>query len=281
MKKIVILAFLATFIITSCDKIEGPYISVDESTETNVEFPELDPTAVTRNVFIEEFTGHKCPNCPEGQAILSTLHELYGEQLVSISIHQGMFAITNSFFPEDFRTDEGNELATYFTIGQYPSGVVNRKKFNGQYGLGRAEWQQNIEQELEVAPIAAVQLINVYDAGSKKLTAHSKTTFLQDYDGKVQMAFYVIEDGIIAPQIYHSDTIQDYEHNHVLRCSINGTFGTYISNDGTVVAGEGYLKSYELDLNGREWNVANCSIVAILMDAESKEVLQVEKCHFF
>ena len=57
MKKINFIVTLAILLcaFVSCDKIEGPYITPDDSVETNVEFPDIDPATVFRKVLIEEY----------------------------------------------------------------------------------------------------------------------------------------------------------------------------------------------------------------------------------
>ena len=280
MKKITfILTFVATvFLVASCDKIEGPYLQYDESVETTVVFPELDKTAVYKKVLVEEFTGHRCTNCPEGHRLLASLSATCGDTLVAVCVHAGSFANPTGKFPADFRTEEGTALYNDFSVGATPRALFNQSQFNGTYGVDMANWAQAIGQFSQQPAVAAVQMINEFANGM--LTAHTKTTFLTGYDQTVRLALYVIEDGIVSPQIDGGDTIADYVHSHVLRGSLNGTYGTFISDNGAVAVDTGYTKSYQLSCAGKSWDFARCSVVAILMDAESREVLQVEKCPF-
>lgn len=281
MKKINFIVTLAILLcaFVSCDKIEGPYITPDDSVETNVEFPDIDPATVFRKVLIEEYTGHRCTNCPDGHRELASLHERYGDTLVAIGIHAGTFAMTTGSFPTDFRTEEGNTLYEDFTINQIgtPAAVVNRTQHGNAFPLSIPAWQPAIDEELSRDCVAAVQIINQFDASSKKLTAHTKTTLLNGYSGEVQLALYVIEDGIVAPQKDGETTIEDYVHNHVLRGSLNGVYGTLLT---TAEEDGSYLKSYELDCSSKSWDFGNCTVVAILMDAQTHEVLQVEQSKF-
>lgn len=281
MKKINFIVTLAILLcaFVSCDKIEGPYITPDDSVETNVEFPDIDPATVFRKVLIEEYTGHRCTNCPDGHRELASLHERYGDTLVAIGIHAGTFAMTTGSFPTDFRTEEGNTLYEDFTINQIgtPAAVVNRTQHGNAFPLSIPAWQPAIDEELSRDCVAAVQIINQFNASSKKLTAHTKTTLLNGYSGEVQLALYVIEDGIVAPQKDGETTIEDYVHNHVLRGSLNGVYGTLLT---TAEEDGSYLKSYELDCSSKSWDFGNCTVVAILMDAQTHEVLQVEQAKF-
>ena len=47
---------------TSCDEINPPY---------TLNFT-VDTSKVVRKTLLEEFTGHTCPNCPKGHAIITT-----------------------------------------------------------------------------------------------------------------------------------------------------------------------------------------------------------------
>ena len=83
----------------------------------------------------------------------------------------------------------------------------------------------------------------------------------------------ITEDGIIYKQIDGSELIEKYEHNHVLRKVINGTWGSNIQLSST-------LSTYSYDYNLEDsWVRRNCNIVAFVYDNTNKEVLQVEKIH--
>lgn len=273
---------LCLFAASSCDKIEGPYISQDQSVVTDVVFPDLDTNAVIQKVLMEEYTGQCCVNCPNGHRELEELSETFGEALVPIGLHVGIFAIPTSSFPNDFRTEEGTTLYNDFGVASIgtPAGVVNRKSFGGSSVLNISQWRQSISECAAETPVAAIQMINQYNAADKKLTAHTKTTIIADYEGTILLSLYIIEDGIVGPQKDGDEIIEDYVHQHVLRGSINGTYGTQLTMDGTVQKGESYTKSYDLDCTEKSWNIDNCSVIAILTDATTKEVIQVEKCPF-
>lgn len=260
-----------------CDKIEGPYLQYDESVETTVEFPELDKNAVYKKVLVEEFTGHRCTNCPDGHRLLATMAENMGDTMVSVCIHAGILARTTSAFPNDFTTSEGTDLYEHFTVGATPRAIFNQSLYEGAYAVDLSGWVNAANHFKQDEPIAAIQMINEFSGGI--ITAHTRTTLLADYDDQIKLTLYVVEDGIVSPQIDGGDTIPDYVHNHVLRGSFNGTYGTFISNDGMMRPDSSYLKSYQL-VADEKWVPARCSVVAILSNATTKEVLQVEKCPF-
>lgn len=280
MKKITfILSFIVmAAIIATCDKIEGPYLQYDDSVDTTVEFPELDKASVYRKVFVAEFTGHRCSNCPAGHRLLNTLSGIYGDTLVAMCMHAGSQSAPTGKFPANFRTDEGSELFNDFHVSSIPCAIFNLSPYDGAEVVGTDKWAQAADFFSRLPAVAAIQMINEFSGST--LTAHTKTTFLSEYANPVKLALYVMEDGIVSPQIDGTDTIADYVHNHMMRGSLNGTYGTFISDNGNVAADTGYTKSYQLSCAGKQWDFAHCSVVAVLMDATTKEVLQVEKRPF-
>ncbi|MBO4646268.1 MAG: Omp28 family outer membrane lipoprotein [Bacteroidales bacterium] len=271
-KNAIIILLFCTLGMISCDKIQGPYLSSDDSVNTDVEFPDLDTAAVFRALLLEEYTGHRCNNCPNGHREVENLLQTFGDTLIPISIHAGFLANPNSSFPMDFRTEEGTQLYNDFQLGGTPRGIANRVATV----LEVNQWRDSL-QNADRHCIAAIQLINQFDASTSKLKVHTKTTLLDSYENPVKLVIYITEDHIIAPQLDGEATIPDYEHMHVLRGSVNGVYGANISENGTVEKGMSYTKSYEVDCSGKNWNPANCSVVAFLTDADTKTVLQVAK----
>ena len=93
MKKIFVSIIVLTAILFfSCDRIEGPYMVPSENEPVTVTFPDLDVNSVYRKVLIEEFTGHRCMNCPTGHQKLEELHERFGDTLVAVGMHVGSLA---------------------------------------------------------------------------------------------------------------------------------------------------------------------------------------------
>lgn len=276
MKKIIALLLFTAGILIACDRIEGPYLIPSEVEEVTVEFPELDKSNVFRKLLIEEFTGHHCPNCPDGHQELDRLHTIFGDTLVMVGIHAGALAApqaTDPVFSYDFRTEVGNELRTFFNIDGIPVAIINRHPNI----VSPARWQSKLEAESRT-PVAAIQLINQYGTShTDVLKVNAKVTMLADYPNALRLSLYIIEDNIIKPQLDGTETIPDYVHNHVLRASLNGTFGDLLTSDGILQKDGAYTYGRSITFAGHDWNPDNCSVVAILHDKANGEVLQVEQ----
>ena len=277
MKKIfVLITALVAMLSVGCDRIEGPYLVPSENEEITVIFPDLDLNSVYRKVLIEEYTGHHCLNCPDGHRKLEELHERFGDTLVAIGIHAGALAAPNAAegYPYDFRTSVGNELAQEFSIDAIPQAIINRYPEPGGWGIAR--WLSKINAVDRSTPLAAIQLINQYDPQTGKLKANAKVTTLVDSPNALRLAFYLIEDGIVKPQLNGTEYVENYVHNHVLRASLNGTYGDLLNTNGFVETGKGYTLARSINFSGHDWNPANCTVVAILYDRTAGDVLQVE-----
>lgn len=277
MKKIIVfITVLSAILFCGCDKIEGPYLVPFENEEVTVTFPDLDVNNVYRKVLIEEFTGHRCMNCPNGHQKLEELHECFGDTLVAVGIHVGALAAPNAAegYPYDFRTEVGNELAHEFSIDGIPAAIINRVYEAGGWSIVR--WQSKINAVDRSKPLAAIQLINECNAQTGMLKANAQVTLLEPCPNQLRLAFYLIEDGIVKPQLNGTEYVENYVHNHVLRASLNGTYGTLLNTNGYLETGKGYTLAHKINMSGHDWNPANCTVVAILYDRTAGDVLQVE-----
>src|SRR5690348_14133339 len=73
----------------SCKEV-GPDINLHGNQNaltdsTYVESPVQTPE--TKNVLIEEFTGVRCPNCPQGHVIIANIKAANPGRVVSVSLH--------------------------------------------------------------------------------------------------------------------------------------------------------------------------------------------------
>jgi hypothetical protein len=292
------------FNITSCDIIEGPYL-IDNNTNT------VDTNTFVKKVLIEDFTGHRCPNCPAAAEELVSLQDFYGDRVIGIAIHPSSPAfstpspLTTSSYTYDFRTQFGDDIDNIFeitTVG-LPRGMVNRTGFDTQHQLGKDEWSSIVQMELEKAPIFGITLSsNVSNGnGTISITAEALTNINLDKKEKIEDYNIVIcltEKNIVQWQKDNTaGDIEDYEHNHVLRTMINTTFGESIGN--SFVDGDIWEKDYSIDItnlentnenyslntlfmgngNCKEWNEDNMEIVVYIYNTSNYEIVQVEEKH--
>lgn len=276
MKKILLLITISVSLFISCDIIEKPFIEIEENL-TPIEFPELNPDTVFRKILLEEYTGHRCTNCPNAHDRVAQLLEAYGDTLIPIGIHAGSLAATNAEYPYDFTNPISIQLYNDFSIPFVPIAIVNRIKFSqNSWGSPLASWQNHINMVDRTKKYAAIQLINEFNVQQRELTAHAKVTILDQITDRVQLCLVIIENDIVKPQLRDGIRIPEYNHKHVLRGSLNGNYGAQLTLDGIVEKDSAYQKAYKISYVNKDWNEDHCYVVAYLINMETKEVLQVE-----
>ena len=281
----VLLLLSVLFIFISCDKTEPPYMELPENPPPDTtECPVPDFPADThhvRTVLLEDYTGHTCVNCPEAASIAAGLKLTYGEKLVVIAVHSGYFAEPESGnYSLDLRCPAGEELHDHFSITNNPAGIFNRKEIGGTTIFeDPSAWNAQIAALTAVAPEIDMQLITELDETNRKLCCHVRTEFLQAGSKNLNLALYIIEDSIVGYQKNNKPAygtvpdITNYTFMHVLRGTINGTWGDALST-GSVAAGDFKISSYRTTLNAA-WDARHCHVIAIISDSDTKEVLHV------
>ena len=242
------------------------------------------PPPSPRMVLIEEFTGVECIKCPDGSAVIEDLIAIHGSRLIAISIHTGELADP---YPEslyDFNTVEGDALLNY--LGQpfgFPSAVINRKKFEGQFDLqlGRDDWPGYVALEKEDPPMVNIDIEPTFDAASREV-AIDVTMYIKETITHPDVRFSLVftETDIVDAQLTPGsspDVDTDYVHKHVLRGMATPYDGITLTEDLTI--GTQLTKSFSYTIPA-EWKEANVNIVAFVsLNGEEKEILQAHEVH--
>lgn len=241
--------------------------------------PPVGPPALgDRKVLIEEFTGVRCVNCPDGSAEIENLQSLYGENLVAVSIHAGFFSEPYPDNLYDFRTPEGSQIQTY--VGEpegYPTAVINRKKFTGESALqlGRAKWAGYIAQESSIPPVINVNAEVAYDESTRDAAVTVTSIPVADISEPLYLTVLITESGIQDLQYTNDGFKPEYIHKHVLRKVITGTTGDPLGD--TFALGQNIERNFHFTFPDN-WKAENCHVIAFVHHAGTdKEVLQVDE----
>ncbi len=248
-------------------------------TENEPIIPPLRPQELgERKVIIEEFTGVRCPNCPDGAAEIENLKVRFGKNLIAISIHSsGSFAVPMPESAYDFRTDAGDDLLELLgrPLG-YPAAVVNRTPPQNSTRLqqGQTAWAGLIQLALEEAPSVALNLTSQYDDTNRQLKVKVNLLANRPVNRPVNLSVMLLENKIVDAQLDFNGLIENYEHNHVLRFMLTPSSGITLSPN--LAIGQFIARDFELTLP-TEWVATNCEIVAFAhFTADNKAVLQAE-----
>lgn len=259
--------------VISCDVIDDP-IKGDGPVN-----PPTGNDTVYRNILIEDFTGHRCKNCPKASKAIEQIVDLYGDRVIPLAIHSGASTFTDPNppdYPTDFTTQDGDDIAAFFGgIPAQPIGMVSRADYTGS-GVGHfktytswaGETASRID-ELAIADIVATATIN-----GSSVETDAEVIFIGAQNGTYKIAAYLKENDIVAPQLLPDDTRDpDYVHENVFRTAITAPMGEALAS-GSIADSASFTKSFTTPLDG-SWNSANLQIVVILIDGSNQEVMQV------
>ncbi len=274
----IVFGLLVLVSVFACEEVEEPFI------EANPFTGEYDSDLPIRKILIDDFTGINCVNCPEASMVIEDLKETYGNHIVPIGIHTGSYANPIDDSQPDFRTDVGYELGGdgitslgFFNVAWQPFGVVNRTQFGDNYYQHHSEWATlvvGILKENKFADID-IKIINEFNEESNILDIDINVKAIIDVASRLTLSVYLVENRITGHQS-GAQNPEEYEHNHVLRAGINGTWGDEISTSIPFAQYEELSIAYSDTLN-TDWIPANCEVVTFVYDSETLEVIQAEQ----
>ena len=132
MKKntIIHIILITSLFIFSCDvidPIEGSFITDCDEAFCCGEIEENSPIKV---ILIEEFTGHKCPNCPTATKEVEYLDSIYCDHIVVLACHPAGHSFTAPDPSGPFQTNFGSnnvaEISDEFGLPSLPKSLINR-----------------------------------------------------------------------------------------------------------------------------------------------------------
>lgn len=267
MKRILALV-LPLSLLFSCDVIDNPLKGDGNTIGT-------DTNTVTRKVFIEDFTGHQCKNCPDAAEAAEVIHSVYGDRVVIMAIHAGGFSNTNSNYPTDYRTTEGNDIYGFFSVFANPLGMVSRSGFSSNHLLTYGAWAGKTADLIDLAPEVKLELNTTYNASNRSLNVEVNSTALVDQNGEWKLCVFLIESNIVGPQLMPDDTRnENYVFDHVLRDGITSTFGDQLVS-GAITNGTTWTNTYNYTIPAN-FVAENCGVIAYIYNTSNYEVIQVE-----
>ncbi len=280
MKILVGIALLGLLI--SCDKVTQPRVIQDQV--VGIDFVTKSNASIShfKKVLLEDYTGHTCGNCPAAADVAHQLADKYKDTLVVLAIHAGFFSkVKLPEYPASYTTTPGNDWDSYFigTAGN-PNGMTNRKNYSAN-GLVNKEtkWPTTVSLALKDPMVVRLNLETKYDTTLRSLTTNIVAKFVSAYSNSIKLSALVMEDGVIGAQTDYRvspDLIEEYDFEHMLRLSLNDSWGTIIK-EAPVAANDSTQLSFSNFALDSKFNDKKLSVVVFAHDAITREVLQVEK----
>ena len=240
------------------------------------------PVDTERVVLVEEFSGARCPNCPQGTQELENLKSIYGVGVVIVSIHAGDFAFKYDDSRFDFTTAGGDDIFQLLgaPIG-YPSAVINRVVPAGQnsFQTFSSKWASVIDDEVNKEQTVSISAEHSYDRDARDLSIDITTTSFVDIPMSTYLTVLLKEDGIVDPQAdrtAETGIVSDYVHKDVLRTVLSDFRGDLLADRLIAFTPEVMTYTYTLPTQDGWWNDEQIQIVAFVSinDGDLIEVLQ-------
>ena len=267
-KGLIISLCLAAWV-TSCEEI-GPEINPGGGVPIDTSGQQQ------RIVLLEEFTGVRCVNCPAASTFIEELKNIYGDRLVVMAIHAGIFSFPYPESQHDFRTSDGDNIQSLLgePVG-YPSGVVNRKQFPDEPSLqlGQAQWAGYIAQEAAEPPLVLLDIEKTLNPATNLLTVTLSIVPTADISAPdVRYNLALTESNIQDVQLAPQGKVMDYTHKRVFRTMLTAFDGNLVTEP--LLAGDTITKTVAGTLDAG-WSPENCRIIGFVnLGGENKDVLQ-------
>lgn len=249
--------------LASCALLGLSFAACDEVSEDDRFIPaEIVPR---RAVLIQDYTGQRCTNCPDGHKAIQEITATLGDSVVAVAIHGGQLSIPA---PIGMATPVSDDY--YKAAGQppQPAGVINMQTDPLQY----TAWGEAINKIIINPTPFTVKASTKVNGDSFDISVAFSGG--EDYKGKLMV--WVCENDIVALQIDHGTAIPDYVHNHVFRaCATEDMWGVDVdlkANDPQYMNFSCPIESY--------WNKDNIYAVAFLYnEAGVAQVTQTASSH--
>lgn len=254
MKKIAAILCMATFAFTmSCTK---PYTNNTGSDLPPLPTPEslTVPSSFSSKVLIEEFSATWCGYCPSMPLTLAPFEEDNPDRVYVITHH----------LSDEFSSAQDDSVASLFNITGIPDVVVNR--IPGSY-------ISQINASLQQVNNVGIGINSVIDS-RQRAAISVNVGFAADVTTPVSLTVFLIEDGIVMPQVSYynddetsaffelGDPIENYVHKAVVRQVLTSTVLGEIIPDEVTKAGKYFTRSFIVDVS--QYNTKNVSIVAFV-----------------
>lgn len=282
---------------TSCDKVENPVIAPTEL-DTNLypgnwsDYPWPTFTAnsnTDRNVLLEDFTGHKCPNCPAAASVATGIENGNPGRVFVVSVHAApgdAFQATSTqgdgewpYYAHDFTTEAGDAYVADIPgfLGN-PAATINRIITNegNNFTHQSSQWG-TITSDLLTANDLKVNLqqeINYYPS-TNGLFVHVEAETMSQLSANVSVVSYFIQKEVDSQQKDGSQTIYHYHHHNVLADVISPIYGDLIFSSAAV--GEKFQVdfSYAIPENDSLNIDSNIRVITYAMNIDTYEIYHV------
>src|SRR5690606_8353769 len=158
----------------------------------------------------------------------------------------------------------GTSLNSFYGVNAYPTGMVNRRPYNGTLVLGRGFWAAAMDEVLALPSPVNLGVESNYDATSQVLTVVVQAYYTADgTGGDDRISVLLTENHIFG---YQSGGSANYDHKHVLRTYLTELWGDPM---GASTTGSLVERTYTFTVPAG-WNMDNCEVTAFVSEHQGE-----------
>lgn len=262
----------------SVASVDGEPDKIHSNSTAEVTYTSVPAITFPKKTVMEEATGTWCEHCPIGIMTIEYMNNKYPDDFIAIAIHN------------DEMTPAFNSYQPFFNmVSEYPSARINRS-----YWIGL--WPFDIE-DMKDSGEAMIKAEAEFIQGNK-IDVSTETTFGFSDDGSTEyrIAYVVTEDKVGPYYQANAFSNPDAEDNpdHIMNWWIHqGPYVEMTFNDvaraiydydgiagqlpKVITEGETYKCQYTVTLPDNIQNVENLSIVTLLLDTRTGEILNADR----
>lgn len=234
---------------------------------------DMEPMPIATNAkhhLLIEYTGVNCVNCPRAAEAAHELEENY-PNLIVVAMHPASNPFTQAIAKYDYTCPEADVYYKYMgglPTTPFPTGNLDfTADEDDTYLQDQTSWATDILLAQADTAVVSISAAATLEAG--KVTVRTTLTMLEEGEANMKVLLWVIENNIVGAQNMPDGSFNpEYTHQHMLRASLNGDWGQSVQ-----------LKHYEpLKLEGtyslnEKWVYSNCRIVVVVLDEQTKELV--------
>ena len=232
-------------------------------------FEYVEPAEVAKRVLIEDFTGQRCVQCPDGTAKIEQLIADYGEDnIIAVGLYGGAMGFLPNGGPAmPLTCDESQWYYTTGGVDQSPQPIARIDR--GDFNFNRKTWATAVRDRIQQKAQLMLEATCNYDEASRNVEITVSADGVENVNGKLQV--WLTEDNIVSPQMLPGGSSDpNYVHNHVFRATVNAQAGDDIS----IAQGENVTRTFTYTVS-EDWKPEDMSVVTFVFNDSG--VLQAAK----
>jgi hypothetical protein len=295
MKKIILALSVSIALFSNCKKELPPVgLILTETINANDTTYVIStiPNSQAKAVFVEEFTGVRCSNCPQGAKILAQLQNDNPGRVIVAKVHNNILSEPIKTSDPDLRCTDADAIADGLGgLNSKPAATIDRLNVPGtspanKFFKTKEQWASYITPQLTKSTPINIELEKFIDASTSTYSVKSKFIFTNADTNKLAYSAYILENGVTATQDsiippFNVQEIEDFEHEEVLRKiltpAITGTALPTIDAE----AGRVYERWFSFTPPANVINKNKMMIVVFVHNVSTGEVIQAAELKLY